>query len=77
MDLNIKSPIVWEFYRNTLQTLAGYGAVSYTHLDVYKRQDIADIQLKLKHNKESERSPFFGFMFAASGVTTEMSARCV
>ena len=36
--------------------------------------DIADIQLKLKHNKESERSPFFGFMFDASGVTTEMSA---
>lgn len=36
--------------------------------------DIADIQLKLKHNKESERSPFFGFMFDASGVTTEISA---
>ena len=26
MDLNIKSPIVWEFYDNTLKTLAGYGA---------------------------------------------------
>ncbi len=26
MDLNIKSPLVWEFYENTLDTLAGYGA---------------------------------------------------
>lgn len=26
MDLNIKSPLVWEFYDNTLKTLAGYGA---------------------------------------------------
>lgn len=26
MDLNIKSPKVWEFYENTLRTLAGYGA---------------------------------------------------
>lgn len=26
MDLNIRSPLVWEFYKNTLQTLAGYGA---------------------------------------------------
>lgn len=26
MDLNIKSPLVWEFYENTLKTLAGYGA---------------------------------------------------
>ena len=26
MDLNIQSPAVWEFYRHTLQTLAGYGA---------------------------------------------------
>ena len=26
MDLNIKSPFVWEFYDNTLKTLAGYGA---------------------------------------------------
>ncbi|MEG1925371.1 MAG: alpha-amylase family glycosyl hydrolase, partial [Ruthenibacterium sp.] len=26
MDLNIKSPLVWDFYKNTLQTLAGYGA---------------------------------------------------
>lgn len=26
MDLNIKSPRVWEFYDNTLKTLAGYGA---------------------------------------------------
>lgn len=25
MDLNIKSPLVWEFYDNTLKTLAGYG----------------------------------------------------
>lgn len=26
MDLNIQSPLVWEFYENTLKTLAGYGA---------------------------------------------------
>ena len=26
MDLNIKSPLVWEYYDNTLATLAGYGA---------------------------------------------------
>lgn len=26
MDLNIRSPLVWKFYKNTLQTLAGYGA---------------------------------------------------
>ncbi len=26
MDLNIKSPLVWEFYEETLKTLAGYGA---------------------------------------------------
>ena len=26
MDLNIKSPLVWEFYANTLKTLASYGA---------------------------------------------------
>lgn len=26
MDLNIKSPLVWEFYADTLQTLASYGA---------------------------------------------------
>lgn len=26
MDLNIKSDLVWDFYRNTLKTLAGYGA---------------------------------------------------
>ena len=26
MDLNIKSPLVWEFYDNTLKTLAKYGA---------------------------------------------------
>lgn len=26
MDLNIKSPLVWEHYDNTLRTLAGYGA---------------------------------------------------
>ena len=26
MDLNIKSPLVWEFYDNTLKTLAYYGA---------------------------------------------------
>lgn len=26
MDLNIQSPLVWEFYEDTLRTLAGYGA---------------------------------------------------
>lgn len=26
MDLNIKSPLVWDFYRDTLKKLAGYGA---------------------------------------------------
>lgn len=26
MDLNIKSPLVWEYYDNTLKTLANYGA---------------------------------------------------
>lgn len=26
MDVNIKSPLVWEFYENTLKTLAAYGA---------------------------------------------------
>ncbi|PID54217.1 MAG: glycosidase [Micrococcales bacterium] len=26
MDLNVKSPLVWDFYRDTLATLAGYGA---------------------------------------------------
>ena len=26
MDLNIKSPLVWEFYDNTLKTLANCGA---------------------------------------------------
>lgn len=26
MDVNIKSPLVWEFYGDTLKTLAGYGA---------------------------------------------------
>ena len=26
MDLNLKSPLVWDFYKETLQKLAGYGA---------------------------------------------------
>ncbi len=26
MDLNIKSPLVWDFYKDTLDALAGYGA---------------------------------------------------
>ena len=26
MDVNIKSPLVWEHYENTIKTLAGYGA---------------------------------------------------
>lgn len=25
MDLNIRSPLVWQFYNDTLKTLAGYG----------------------------------------------------
>lgn len=36
--------------------------------------DVSDIALKIQHNKECERSPFYGFIFDASGVTTEMSA---
>lgn len=34
MDLNIRSPLVWEYYRNTLQTLADYGA-SIVRLDAF------------------------------------------
>ena len=34
MDLNIKSPLVWEFYENTLKTLAEYGA-SIVRLDAF------------------------------------------
>ena len=26
MDLNLKSPLVWDFYKDTLKKLAGYGA---------------------------------------------------
>ena len=36
--------------------------------------DISDLALKAQHNKESERSPFYGFLFDASGVSTEISA---
>ncbi len=34
MDLNIKSDLVWEHYRNTLKTLSGYGA-SIVRLDAF------------------------------------------
>lgn len=34
MDLNIRSPLVWEFYEETLHTLAGYGA-SIVRLDAF------------------------------------------
>lgn len=34
MDLNIQSPLVWDFYRNTLKTLAEYGA-SIVRLDAF------------------------------------------
>ncbi len=34
MDLNINSPLVWEFYDQTLRTLAGYGA-SIVRLDAF------------------------------------------
>ncbi len=34
MDLNIKSPLVWDFYDNTLSKLAGYGA-SIVRLDAF------------------------------------------
>jgi sucrose phosphorylase len=34
MDLNIKSPLVWDFYKDTLNTLAGYGA-SIVRLDAF------------------------------------------
>lgn len=34
MDLNIRSPLVWEHYRETLETLAGYGA-SLVRLDAF------------------------------------------
>ncbi len=34
MDLNIRSPLVWDYYRKTLQTLADYGA-SIVRLDAF------------------------------------------
>ena len=34
MDLNLQSPLVWQFYRQTLETLAGYGA-SIIRLDAF------------------------------------------
>lgn len=34
MDLNIRSPLVWDYYRQTLKTLAGYGA-SIVRLDAF------------------------------------------
>ena len=42
MDLNIKSPLVWEFYDNTLKTLAGYGAkiVRWMHLLTHQKSRV-------------------------------------
>lgn len=34
----------------------------------------SDVELKLKENKETKRSPYFGFIFDMSDVKTEMSA---
>lgn len=34
MDLNLQSPLVWQFYQKTLETLAGYGA-SIVRLDAF------------------------------------------
>lgn len=46
-----------------------------TALPLRENLDTSDgSPILIAHNKESERSPFFGFMFDASGVTTEMSA---
>lgn len=36
MDLNVASPLVWEFYRQTIRKLAGYGA-STLRLDAFTR----------------------------------------
>lgn len=36
--------------------------------------DWSDIELKLKENKETERSPYFGFIFNQNEVKTEISA---
>lgn len=36
--------------------------------------DVSDIALKIEHNVRCERSPFYGFIFDPSGVSTEMSA---
>ena len=34
MDLNIKSPLVWDYYRRTLEKLASYG-VAIVRLDAF------------------------------------------
>lgn len=36
--------------------------------------DLADIDLKIRENKETKRSPYFGFIFDQSSVRVEMSA---
>ncbi|MBB6691775.1 ABC transporter substrate-binding protein [Cohnella xylanilytica] len=36
--------------------------------------DWSDVELKLKENKETERSPYFGFIFDPSKVKTQISA---
>ncbi|WP_276357242.1 ABC transporter substrate-binding protein [Cohnella caldifontis] len=36
--------------------------------------DWSDVELKLKENKETERSPYFGFIFDQSKVKSQMSA---
>lgn len=42
----------------------------------YQFEDVSweDVRLKLKENKETKRSPYFGFIFDPSDVITELSA---
>lgn len=40
----------------------------------YEGIDLADIDLKVRENKESPRSPYFGFIFDQSSVRVEVSA---
>lgn len=40
----------------------------------FEGTDWSDVELKLRENKETKRSPYFGFIFDMSDVRTEMSA---
>jgi len=40
----------------------------------FEGTDWSDVEFKLKENKETKRSPYFGFIFDMSDVRTEMSA---